>query len=226
MELKAASAAPIASGGVQPKPAPPQAPGGGTTGGVIIGRGTVLPPPAGLPGPGTGTPSPATPPSAVNARARDLTDRYNRAQGAVEGGAFATAIPILEQLQRDEPNYRDVPALLARAREGLGANAKQALASGSKLEASGDLPGALQQYERARQLDPSVAPAADQAVARLRARMTKEGTAAYTSGRQYDALDRLEQAIAQYERAVRLLSDDDPNKKIANDRLAVLRARR
>jgi hypothetical protein len=51
--------------------------------------------------------------------ARDLADRYDRATRALEDRAFANAIAILEQLERDEPGYRDVPALLDRAREGL-----------------------------------------------------------------------------------------------------------
>ena len=143
----------------------------------------------------------------------------------MDGGSFATAIPLLEQLQRDEPGYRDVPALLARARDGVGASAKQAFDNGAKLENSGDLPGALQQYERGRQLDPTLAPTADPLINRVRARMKTEGAAAFTSGRQYDALDRVEQAIAQYERAARYLPDDDPNRRIARERLDVLRKR-
>jgi tetratricopeptide (TPR) repeat protein len=169
------------------------------------------------------TVAPTTP--ALSARDKDLADRYARARAAQDSGALATAIPLFEQLQRDEPNYRDVAAQLARAREGQGAAAKQALDSGTKLEASGDLPGAVQQFERARQLDPSLAPAANPSITRLRARMSKEGLDAYTRAVQYDALDRVEQAIAQYERAARYLPDNDPNKKSANDRLAVLRAR-
>ena len=170
------------------------------------------------------TPKPPVDPGAT--RARELTDRYNQARSALDGGAFSTAVPLLDQLQRDEPNYRDVPALRARAREGLANAARQALDNGAKLENSGDLPGAVQQYERGRQIDPSVAAAADQSINRVRARMKTEGADAFGQGRQYDALDRIEQAIAQYERAVRYLPDDDPNKKIARDRLQVLRARR
>ena len=134
----------------------------------------------------------------ASARARDLTDRYTRAKSALDGGAFSTAIPLLDQLQRDEPNYRDVPALLVRAREGLGNAAKQALDTGAKLESAGDLAGAVQQYERGRQIDPSVAPVADPSINRVRARMKTEGADAFGRGRQDDALDRIEQAIAQY----------------------------
>ena len=53
-----------------------------------------------------------------------------------------------------------------------------------------------------------------------------EGNDAFTRGRQYDALDRIEQAISSYERAVRYLPDDDPNKQVAKTRLDALRAER
>jgi predicted Zn-dependent protease len=78
----------------------------------------------------------------ASAKARDLSDRYTRASERLESGAFATAIPLLDQLQRDEPNYRDVPALLVRAREGLRQGSQAGTDTGTKLEAAGDLAGA------------------------------------------------------------------------------------
>ena len=53
-----------------------------------------------------------------------------------------------------------------------------------------------------------------------------EGTEAFSRGRLYDALDRLEQAIDSYERAYRYLPDDDPNREVAKARLDALRAER
>jgi tetratricopeptide (TPR) repeat protein len=95
-----------------------------------------------------------------------------------------------------------------------------------KLEAAGELADALKQFERARQLDASKANAAERAIARVRERMTREGTAALRTARQYDALGRDDDAMTWYERAVKLLPDEDPNKKIAKERLEALRARR
>ena len=101
--------------------------------------------------------------------------------------------------------------------------ARQALENGTTLENAGDLPGALQQFERWRQIDPSATAAADQSINRVRARMRREGTDAFTQARQYDALDRIEQAIPLYERAFRYLPDEDPKKQDAKNRLDALR---
>jgi len=101
--------------------------------------------------------------------------------------------------------------------------AARAMDAGEKLEKSGDLADALKQFERARQLDTSRANVADRAIARVRERMTREGTAALRTARQYDALGRNDDAMTWYERAVKLLPDEDPNKKIAKERLDALR---
>jgi serine/threonine protein kinase len=53
-----------------------------------------------------------------------------------------------------------------------------------------------------------------------------EGIDAFVRGRQYDALDRIEQAISSYERAFGNLPDDDPRKQVAKSRLDALRAER
>jgi hypothetical protein len=106
------------------------------------------------------------------------------------------------------------------------AEAARAMDAGEKLEASGDLADALKQFERARQLDASKANVADRAIARVRERMTREGTAALRTARQYDALGRNDDAMTWYERAVKLLPDEDPNKKIAKERLDALRLRK
>jgi predicted component of type VI protein secretion system len=50
------------------------------------------------------------------------------------------------------------------------------------------------------------------------------GDDAFRRARGFDALGRTEDAIAQYERAIRLLSPDDPNRRTAKQRLDVLRA--
>jgi len=56
--------------------------------------------------------------------------------------------------------------------------------------------------------------------------MKIEGEAAFRRAKQYDALERVDDAMKEYERALKLLSDDDPDKKAAQDRLDALRARK
>jgi tetratricopeptide (TPR) repeat protein len=165
--------------------------------------------------------------AAWKTRTRQVQDRYDQASAALDRGEFSAAISGFESLQRDEPGFRDVNARLDQARAGqqsqIQAQAQQAYDAGSKSEKSGELVAAMQQYQRARQLDDSVAGLAD-AIRRVRDRMTGEGTDAFKRARQYDALGRVPEAIALYERASQLLADDDPNRKVASDRLAALRS--
>jgi len=208
----------------------PTAGGGlGTRPGETIPPPNVQPPPrdgAGRTDPRTPTTVQPTAPPGGSARDRNLADVYDRAKAALDSGAFGTAASLFETLQRDEPGYRDAAGLLARAKDGIAAAVKQTIDAAAKLESSGDLPEAMRQLERVAQIDPSMAIVAEQAMNRVRARMRTEGTQAFTNARQFDAVERVDQAINWYERAFRLLPDDDPNKKIAKERLDQLRARK
>ena len=104
-------------------------------------------------------------------------------------------------------------------------DAADLLDAGARLEASGELVDALAAFERARAIDPSNVASAN-AVARIRARMTREGEAAFRDARQFDAVARVDDAVKAYEQAVKLLPDESPNKKFAKDRLDALRARK
>jgi tetratricopeptide (TPR) repeat protein len=169
---------------------------------------------------------PTVTPGASSVRDRNLADVYGRAKAALDSGAFGTAASLFETLQRDEPGYRDSADLLARAKDGIAASVKQTMDAAAKLEGSGDLPEALRQLERVAQIDPSMAIVAEQAMTRVKTRMRTEGNTALTTAKQADALDRVDRAITWYERAFRLLPDDDPNKKVAKERLDILRARK
>lgn len=106
------------------------------------------------------------------------------------------------------------------------AAAKQALEEGSALEASGDLRAALDKYDRAGRLDASLAPTAGELSTKVKARMQSEVADALTRAKQYDALDRVADAIKWYERAYANQLDDDPNKKTVKARLDLLRAQK
>lgn len=173
----------------------------------------------------SGKPAPPRP-APQNARDRENGERYERARAALDAGAFSNAANLLTEIQNSDPNYRDVAALLARAREGVRASAQKALEDGTRLETAGDWPAAVEQYERVKALDPSMAGVSDESARRVRARMKTEGADAFTRARQYDALGRTADALKLYEQAFRYLSDDDPNKKLAKERIDLLRAKR
>ena len=96
----------------------------------------------------------------------------------------------------------------------------------SQSEKKRDWPAALQNYASARDLDPSLNSAAAAAIARIQAQMTEEGADAFRRARQYDALNRVDDAIAWYERAARNLPDSSPDKRTAADRLRALKQAR
>lgn len=200
----------------------PQSPPGGTP--------TTAPPPTEPIGEPNDTQQPKPPRPPIKspqqlAHEREIADRYARARSALDTGSFQGAAVLLAEIERDEPGYKDVASLLARAREAARAAGQQALEAATKLEGTGDWVAALQQYQRAAQIDPSTADVAEESSRRLKARMKTEGSDAFTRARQYDAVGRIPEAVALYERAFRYLSDDDPNKKTAKDRLDALRNR-
>ena len=131
----------------------------------------------------------------------------------------------MSEIQRDEPDYKDVPTLLSQARGGLHALFQQALDLAAKSESAGDWPGAVQHYEQAQQVDPSSADSVEESLRRLRGRMKTDGGDAFTRAKQYDAVGRIPEAVALYERALRYLPADDPNRATAKSRLDSLRAR-
>lgn len=158
-------------------------------------------------------------------RGREIADRYELAKTAFDGGSFQAAIAQFTDVARDEPGYKDVALLIALAREGLRTAAQQALDAGTKAESGGDWVAALQHYQRAPQIDSATVVVAEESVKRVRARMKTEGADAFTRARQYDAVGRIPEALALYDRALRYLPDDDANKKTAKERLDALRLR-
>jgi hypothetical protein len=157
------------------------------------------------------------------ARDRQIAARYERAKAEVEVD-FQAAIRDLGALQREEPNYLNVPSLLQRAQARARAAVQAAMDQAATLEMQGQLPEALQQYRRAQQVDPSTSGLED-SIRRVVMQMREEGTAAYNSATSYYMLARYPQAVPLLEKAVRLLPDGDPNKKIAQDRLDDIKRR-
>jgi hypothetical protein len=156
-------------------------------------------------------------------RAAALQAKYSSASEALTRGEYATAAAGFDALLKEEPSYLDAPQLYIRAREGQRGSARDAFEAGNKLDAAGDWTGALQKYDLARQIDPSLA-GLDDAGKRVREKMRVAGADAYKRARQYDALGRSGEALKDYERAAQWLAADDPNRKAARDRADQLKA--
>src|SRR5262249_3784882 len=231
-----ASPAPPPPPPVQPKPVQPQpvAPrGGGSTNasstattparsrpnapaGMNAGRGTknLEPPIVRRPGESL---------QAWRGRAAVLQAKYNSASQALAQGEFGAAVSGFDAILQEEPTYLDAPQLYIRAREGQRSAARDAFEAGNKLDAAGDMTGALQKYDMARQIDPSI-PGLDDAGKRVREKMRVAGAEAYKRARQYDALGRSAGALQDYEKAAQSLAPDDPDPQAAPHRAAHLHA--
>ena len=127
---------------------------------------------------------------------------------------------------RPEPPKTGEPTRPAEPTPDPGAAAKRALEDGTRLEKSGDLRAALDRYQRAAQIDPSMATIANGLADTVRGLMKTAAQDALTRAKQYDALDRVPDAITWYERAYANLLDSDPNRKVVKDRLDLLRTRK
>jgi tetratricopeptide (TPR) repeat protein len=157
-------------------------------------------------------------------RDRGVATRYDRAKAEAESDSFQAAIKDLRDLQREEPNYLNVPTLLQRVQGRARSAAQGAIDQGASLEKQGQLPEALQQYRRALAADPSV-PGAEDSIQKVQARMKADGAEAYNKAMTYYTLARYSQAIPLFEQAVKLLPDGDPDKKTAQDKLAEAKSR-
>lgn len=104
------------------------------------------------------------------------------------------------------------------------AAARTALEAGTRAETTKDWKTALQHYQRARALDPSMSVFIDASIARVKEQMgTPSDSDALRRARQYDALGRRAEAITWYERALESLPESDPNRDVVRKRLNELK---
>ena len=160
--------------------------------------------------------------NAWRARVKQVQTWYKQGTSALREGDFSVAIARFEAILREDPAYLDVPTLLEDARQNMRGAAQKALEGGLGLEQSGDYPGALQFFERAVALDPTIQ-GVDEATKRVRGRMLTAGEDSFKRARQYDALGRAAEAIVQYERVLQLLPADHESRKVARERLDALK---
>jgi hypothetical protein len=170
-------------------------------------------------------PVPRRPNETVDAwrnRIAALEARYDYSKAALDRGDFGSAASGFDAILREEPGFLDAPALLVQARSGLRAAALDVLAAGTRLDAAGDWFGALQQYERVREVDPGT-PGLDAAVRRVREKLRVAGQEAFERGREYERLGRPAAALQEYEKAVQWLPSDDPGREAVRARMEQLR---
>lgn len=107
-----------------------------------------------------------------------------------------------------------------------GARAAELLNQALQSERAEDWPAALGFYERARVTDPSMAALALAGVERVRAQMLADGSNAFKRAQEFDASNRVNDAITWYERAVRNLPENSAERRIAAERLRTLKSGR
>jgi tetratricopeptide (TPR) repeat protein len=147
---------------------------------------------------------------------------YAQGKSALSAGRYRDAIGAFESALLNSPNYQDAAALLEQAKAGIRGEAQKIASQAQALAGSGDLAGALREYERARQIDPGLASIAT-GVAEVRGKMKGMGDEAYKRGRQLEAVGRLQDATMQYTRAAEMLPADDANGRAARERLENLK---
>jgi FHA domain-containing protein len=210
------AAAPGAPGGTEGGAAGPDA----GRGGPDAGRGAALPP--GIIAAGRREKESN---QAWKRRSTELTARLTQAKAALDKGDLATAIDLLTMLNREEPNFGDAPALLARARDAQKANALARAAAafdeGQQKEGRQDFNGAVQSYQQAERLDADVAAKAAAAIAAARGKqkalvdeLVKNANAEFSF--------RPARAIPLYQQALKVMADDDPRRADVQAKLAQL----
>ncbi len=158
------------------------------------------------------------------ARETERRRRYDEARAAMDAREYQTAIRGLEGILQEQPRYRDVADLLSRAQNGLATLAQEVFDEALEAEGNGEWEAAIAGYERARELDDSIV-GIDDVMRRAWDSMEPIGDDAYARARQYDALGRIPEAIALYERAVRMFAPYNPNRSLAQARLTEISPR-
>lgn len=171
------------------------------------------------------TPQPGETTASWQERMASMSVRYNQAVAAARAEDYATAAALLTDIVQEEPRYRDAAKRLADVHQVLTGRAKAAFDAAVALEQDDDLVKARTALERACAM-PHPPAACGDTRRRIAEKMQTSGDEAFRRAKVFDAQGRLPEAIALYQRAVQLLASDDPNRRIAQERLDVLKPRR
>jgi len=143
-------------------------------------------------------------PADYAARAGRVQNNFREAGGSLEKQDFAAAIPRLQAVERDQPGYQGVEALLVDSVAKQKRLADDAVDSGQKNEQAGKLADAVRWYREAQRIDPNSAGARDR-LAALGDRLTQEGLDAFGRAEVLRKRNENAKAIELYKQAIDLL---------------------
>jgi tetratricopeptide (TPR) repeat protein len=150
-------------------------------------------------------------------RVKDLQNRLAGARAAADRGDYAAALLALESILNSEPQYTDAKDELGRVQNDRADAGKAQLAEAEGLAKKGALVEAIEAFEKARSVDPSLVVAPH--IEEIRTRMTQEGRKAYGDGMVFSMSGRRDSAILFLRRAYLYLPEGDPEKAKARAEL-------
>lgn len=156
-------------------------------------------------------------------RSKELERQYAEGQDALNRSDFSRAIAFFSAIVANDPGYADAAMRLDMAKQGRQANMNRLITEADRLRQSGDYQGAIVQYRRVLDLEPSVPEIASRLtetqrqLSDLGQQAFRRATVAYAYG-----LDA--EARASYAVAARMLPSQNPDRAVAEARAAEVTA--
>jgi len=144
------------------------------------------------------------PPAEYSARAARVQSTMREGLRHLEQEDFAAAISRFQAVARDQPGYQNVDTVLSDATARQKKAVDTAIDNGQQNEKANMLANAVRWYDRALRIDPNSA-AAQQKLAGLAERRTKDGLAALARADVFRKRNDVAKAVAAYQEAADLL---------------------
>jgi predicted component of type VI protein secretion system len=156
------------------------------------------------------------------ARVTKMKSRYSDAVALVQNQKYTDAIKELDAIDKLVPQgYMDLSQQRATAQTAIRNDAKAIYNNGRQAEARQSWNVAIQLFQRAHDVDPTINVAAD--VERIKEQKAKLGQQACADGRAAFALGHTAEAKTAFEKVIELLPQSDPCYAIAQTSLQKLR---
>jgi serine/threonine protein kinase/predicted component of type VI protein secretion system len=156
-----------------------------------------------------------------SARAKRVQDNYSRSKASLEKKEYQAALDALTAVERDQPGYQDVQALLAETHTELHEAAREAMDNASKNEAAGEWYAALQWYRYGEGFEST--PELVQRMRAVQERVTREAYSAFDRATALRKSNQTAKAILEYQKVRDWLPPDDEKRKEALKQLQALR---